>query len=127
MFNEMIDDVHRFQVYSDQLGSHLDKESITELYHSLVREEFKELEEAIASKNDAHILNEALDLIWVIIGFCNVKGFRTDAAWKVLTKANMSKLQHDPETRELLRHPNGKIKKPSNWKAPDYSPFVPNQ
>lgn len=131
MVNPMIDDVLQFQVTSEQLSLYdaslyddAAPKDVPELYSNLIREEFKELQEALLSTDQAHILNEALDLIWVTIAFCNAKGFNTSAAWKVLTNANMAKLQKDPHTGKLLRNEHGKIQKPKDWKKPDYSPFV---
>jgi len=122
----MIDDVWEFQVKSEQLSLYdpaapSDK---PELYLKLVKEEYKELIAAVESGVEKDILNEAMDLIWVTIGLCNVKGHRLDAAWKVLARSNMAKLQKDPTTGKLLRNSEGKIMKPSNWEKPDYAPFV---
>lgn len=91
------------------------------LYRKLITEEYKELMEATG---EAHTLNEAMDLIWVVIGFCLTKGYDIPGAWQELTRANLAKLQVDPATGKLLRRPDGKIKKPENWKAPNFEPFV---
>ena len=126
MFNSMIDDVYMFQTRCEQLSLYDDakpKDAI-DLYAKLIKEEYQELQDALLTDDKAHILNEALDLIWVTIGYCNVQGFRTDAAWRILMKANMAKLQMDPNTGKLLRNQDGKIQKPKDWKKPDYSPFV---
>ncbi len=126
MFNSMIDDVYGFQTRCEQLSLYDDAKpkDASELYARLIREEYKELQDALLTNDKAHILNEALDLIWVTIGYCNAEGFKTDAAWKVLTKANLAKLQMDLVTGKLLRNEHGKIQKPKDWQKPDYSPFV---
>lgn len=103
------------------------------LYKKLIQEEYDELLEAIAKLeftddgDESHILNEAMDLIWVIIGYCHVKGYDISGAWNELTRANLAKLQIDPITGHLLRRPDGKIKKPENWTAPNFVPYVGGQ
>ena len=126
IFNSMIDDVCIFQTRCEQLSLFDDAKpkDVCELYARLIREEYKELQDALLTNDKAHILNEALDLIWVTIGYCNAEGFNIDAAWRVLARANMAKLQHDPDTGKLLRNEHGKIQKPKDWKKPDYSSFV---
>jgi hypothetical protein len=95
--------------------------AIQDLYHGFVVEEFKEFVDAT---DDAHKLQEAMDLIWVTIGYCHTRGWDVAGAWDTLFNANMSKLQVDPATGELKRRADGKILKPENWKKPDFTPFV---
>ncbi len=114
-------DVLQFQVGAEQFPS----EQFAELYKALITEEYDELKGALEHTDQAHILNEAMDLIWVILGYCNIKGFDVEGAWMELTRANLSKLQADPVTGKLLRRPDGKIKKPENWQAPNFEPFLP--
>jgi len=95
------------------------------LYAKFITEEYKELSEAITSGNDTHIVNEAVDLIWVTLGYMISKGYDIEGAWNALTRANRAKLQKDPSTGKLLRRPDGKILKPADWKPADFSKYVP--
>jgi len=94
------------------------------LYKKLITEEYSELIQSIYEGNDSHILNESLDLIWVVIGYMISRGYYIDGAWSELSRANLSKLQIDPVTQKIIRRADGKIEKPKNWKAADFSPYV---
>jgi predicted HAD superfamily Cof-like phosphohydrolase len=94
---------------------------VIRLYKDLVDEEYKEFIEA---PSDANKLQESMDLIWVVLGYCLARGWNVESAWKELTRANMSKLQVDPATGQLRRRADGKILKPEGWRGPDMTPFV---
>jgi predicted HAD superfamily Cof-like phosphohydrolase len=91
------------------------------LYARLVDEEYDEFVDAVT---DEHKLQEAMDLVWVTLGYCIVRGWDVPGAWDELTRANMKKIQVDPVTGELKRRADGKIMKPEGWKKPDFSPYV---
>lgn len=114
-------DVHSFLAVAEQVDPN---PANFNLYKHLIEEEYKELMDALHGNDEAHTLNEAMDLIWVVIGYCHTRGYDISGAWAALSQANHAKLQVDPETGKLLRHPNGKIKKPENWKPADFRPFV---
>lgn len=119
----MYRDVLRFQLGAEHIqGTQLCSPEVIELYKTLIKEEYTELMDATTEINT---LNEAMDLIWVVLGFCNAKGYDVEGAWMELTRANLDKLQVDSVTGKLLRRPDGKIKKPENWKAPNFEPFLP--
>lgn len=102
-----------------------DQEPSTEmqdLYVNLIREEYKELEEAVAAKDEVEILDACMDLLWVTIGLCHMKGYDIYGAWDELTENNFSKI--DPVTGKVLRREDGKILKPESWTAPDFSPYL---
>jgi len=69
-------------------------------------------------------LQEAMDLIWVTLGYCNSRGWDVTGAWDELFRSNMSKLQVDGVTGKLKRRDDGKILKPENWQKPNFTPFV---
>jgi Phosphoribosyl-ATP pyrophosphohydrolase len=91
-----------------------------ELYAKLVDEEYKEF---LGAPDDANKLQEAVDLIWVALGYCITRGWDVPGAWEELTRANMDKIQLD-ENGQLKRRADGKILKPENWQKPDFTPFV---
>jgi hypothetical protein len=94
------------------------------IYEYLVDEEYEEFYNASISPNNPNKLNEAMDLIWVTLGYCIARGWDVDGAWKELTRANMAKLQVDPTTGQLKRRADGKILKPAGWVSPDMTPFL---
>jgi len=91
-----------------------------ELYAKLVDEEYTEFVDAT---DEAHKLQEAMDLIWVLLGYCITRGWDVPGAWDTLAAANMAKLQFD-KNGELKRRADGKIQKPDGWQKPDFTPFV---
>lgn len=117
-------DVRRFIESVGQIDAHTGRvtdANTIKIYADLVDEEYKEF---IAATGDAHKLNEAMDLVWVVLGYCLARGWDIEGAWKALTYANMNKLQVDPATGQLKRRADGKILKPENWQKPDFTPFV---
>lgn len=122
--DDAADDVLRFQGavgHGKQTDAAIPE--IQDLYHKFVNEEYMEFIDADPT-DAAHKLQEAMDLIWVTIGYCNSRGWDVSGAWNCLRESNMSKLQVDSVTGELKRRADGKILKPEGWKKPDFSPFV---
>ena len=122
----MRDDVLGFiekigQVDSDAKHDVLGNEHDIQIYRSLIDEEYREFVDA---PNDVNRINEAMDVIWVVLGYWLVRGWDVPGAWDELTRANMSKLQTDPITGKLKRRADGKIMKPDNWKPGDFTPYV---
>jgi len=120
----MRDDVFGFIEVVGQVDEHTGRvtdSNTIEIYSNLVDEEYKEFIEA---PFDADKLNEAMDLVWVTIGYCIAREWDVEGAWKELTKANMAKLQVDPATGYLKRRDDGKILKPAGWVKPDMTTFL---
>jgi len=111
-------DVLVFQQACDQ------KPSIenTSLYHNLIVEEYSEFIAARNAKDDAEQLDACMDMIWVILGFCHMKGYNVQGAWDEVLKTNMAKV--DPKTGKVRRREDGKILKPEGWQPPDMSKFI---
>lgn len=99
-------------------------DEIVKIYSNLVDEEYKEF---ITAPTDENKLNEAMDIIWVALGYCIARGWDVEGAWKELTRSNMSKLQVDAVTGQLRRRADGKLLKPEGWKGPDFRPFLNNK
>jgi hypothetical protein len=119
---KMLTDVFQFalDVGAIKLGEPLPSKS-TALYEDLVREEYREF---IDAKTDEEKLDGAMDLIWVLLGYCICRGWNIMGAWDAVARTNRAKLQIDPVTKELKRRADGKILKPDGWKAPDLTPFL---
>lgn len=120
----MRDDVSVFIEALGQVDGHTGRvtdQNTIQVYAHLVDEEYKEF---ITAPTDENKLNEAMDIIWVALGYCIARGWDVEGAWKELTRANMSKLQVDPTTGQLKRRADGKILKPDGWVSPDMTPFL---
>ena len=111
-------DVKVFQHACDQKAS----PENAALYKSLMEEEFKEFIDAHWKKDEVEMLDACMDLIWVTLGFCAMKGYDVDGAWNAVLGSNMRKL--DPKTQKVIRREDGKILKPEGWTPPDLTKFV---
>lgn len=92
------------------------------LYNKLIIEEFQEYVTAMMAEDDIERLDACMDMIWVILGLCHMKGYDIAGAWDEVVKTNMAKV--DPETGKVRRREDGKILKPEGWKPPDMSKFI---
>ena len=111
----MYDDVKKFIEACDQ-------EKTTEntiLYHNLIREEFTEYVEA---PDDVQELDACMDMIWVILGYCYMKGFDVQGAWNEVARSNLCKI--DPVTNKVIKREDGKVLKPEGWTPPQLNQFV---
>jgi predicted HAD superfamily Cof-like phosphohydrolase len=63
-----------------------------------------------------------MDMIWVILGFCKMKGYDVDAAWAEVARSNLAKI--DPATGKVIKRPDGKVLKPEGWTPPALDKFV---
>ena len=92
------------------------------LYKKLIEEEYEEFQQAVSKVDEPESLDACMDMIWVILGFCHMKGYDIQGAWDEVVKTNMAKV--DPVTGKVRRREDGKILKPEGWKPPDLSKFV---
>ena len=92
------------------------------LYHNLIVEEYSEFIHARRDNDEPEQLDACMDMIWVILGFCHMKGYDIQGAWDEVVKSNMAKV--DPVTGKVRRREDGKILKPEGWKPPDMSKFI---
>ena len=111
----MYKDVVKFIEACDQ------KQNISniDLYSHLIEEEYDEF---LFSMNDEEALDACMDLIWVILGYCYMKGWNVDGAWNEVAKSNLAKI--DSKTGKVLKSFDGKVMKPKGWKAPNLKPFL---
>ena len=94
----------------------------TELYQKLIREEFDEFVRDYFAGDDVGQLDGCMDMIWVILGYCKMKGFDVDGAWAEVARSNLAKI--DPVTGKVNKRKDGKVLKPEGWTPPDLKPFV---
>ena len=92
------------------------------LYANLIDEEFKEFVSALHSSNNVEQLDACMDMIWVILGFCYMKGFNVDGAWKEVARSNLAKI--NPETGKVIKREDGKVLKPEGWTPPQLEQFT---
>ena len=114
----MYNDVVNFIEACDQKPS----EETNLLYRRLIEEEFQEFIAAYHTQDEVEQLDACMDMIWVILGYCYVKGYKIDGAWNEVAKSNLCKI--DPIRLKVIKRHDGKILKPEGWKEPDLTSFV---
>jgi predicted HAD superfamily Cof-like phosphohydrolase len=92
------------------------------LYDSLIREEFDEYVAAMLMKDETETLDACMDMIWVILGFCYMKGYDVAGAWNEVARSNLCKI--NPETGKVNKRADGKVLKPEGWTPPQLEQFV---
>ena len=92
------------------------------MYCDLVREEVKELEEALAADDAVEQLDALIDILVVATGAIHSLGVDAEGAWKEVMRSNFAKV--DPRTGKVTRREDGKVLKPANWEPPRLRGFV---
>ena len=111
----MYNDVVKFIQACDQEPSVGNKQ----LYLSLIDEEYDELME---SQSNTETLDACMDMIWVILGYCYMKGFDVEGAWAEVARSNLAKI--DPTTGKVIKRADGKVMKPDGWTPPKLEQFI---
>jgi len=111
----MYNDVVKFIEACDQ-EKNWDNEA---LYIDLIEEEYNEFMDAKTKVED---LDACMDMIWVILGYCYMKGFDVEGAWKEVARSNLAKI--NPETGKVIKREDGKVLKPEGWTPPDLEKFA---
>jgi predicted HAD superfamily Cof-like phosphohydrolase len=99
-----------------------DQEKTTEnaiLYHNLIKEEYQEYLDAIESTDE---LDACMDMIWVILGYCYMRGWNVNDAWKEVARSNLAKI--NPETGKVIKNEQGKVMKPDGWTPPQLEQYT---
>ena len=97
------------------------KENV-KLYETLIREEYHEFLNAVVGQDEVEQLDACMDMIWVILGYCHMKGYKVDAAWLEVARSNLAKI--NPQTGKVIKREDGKVLKPEGWKPPDLTSYV---
>lgn len=97
-------------------------EKNAELYKRLIEEEYGEF--VFAEKNHDEIgeLDACMDMIWVILGYCHMRGWDVNGAWHEVARSNLDKI--DKNTGKVVKREDGKVLKPEGWKPPNLTRFV---
>jgi NTP pyrophosphatase (non-canonical NTP hydrolase) len=116
--NVMQQDVNRFIDACDQQSTY----DNMILYQNLITEEYHEFRDAVAANDVVEQLDACMDMIWVILGYCKMKGFDVAGAWAEVARSNLSKI--DPKTNKVIKREDGKVLKPEGWKPPELGKYI---
>jgi predicted HAD superfamily Cof-like phosphohydrolase len=92
------------------------------MYCDLIREEVKELEEALTADDAVEQLDALIDILVVATGAIHSLGVDADGAWKEVMRSNFAKV--DPRTGRVTRREDGKVLKPEGWEPPRLKSFL---
>jgi len=92
------------------------------LYYDLIKEEYTEFLEAVIAEDDVEQLDACMDMIWVILGYCYMKGWNVDGAWNEVATSNLWKI--DSKTGKVNKREDGKVLKPEGWTPPQLEQFT---
>ena len=96
-------------------------EKTMQLRYDLIKEELKELELAMKTKNLKEIADALADILYVTYGAGYAYGIDLDKCFKEVQKANMSKLGKDGKP---IYNEKGKVMKGPNYLEPNLKQFV---
>ena len=114
----MYNDVVKFIEACDQPRT----EQNADLYARLIVEEYKEFVEADNIGDQVEALDGCMDMIWVILGHCYMKGWDVQGAWNEVARSNLCKI--NPETGKVIKREDGKVLKPEGWTPPSLEQFT---
>ena len=98
-----------------------DEPGLEELASKLIVEEFKEFMDE-SGEDQAALLKELADLVYVCYGYADRFGWDLDEAFRRVHLSNMSKL--DPVTGKPIFREDGKILKSSAYREPNLKDLV---
>ncbi len=87
----------------------------------VMREEWQELQDALAADDRIEIADACADLIWTVLGLANHYGFPFNDVFAEISRSNWSKLD---EHGNVVRREDGKILKPSGFSPPNLDSIV---
>ena len=97
------------------------EEKTMQLRYDLIKEELKELELAMKTKNLKEIADALTDILYVTYGAGYAYGIDLDKCFKEVQRANMSKLGEDGKP---IYNEKGKVMKGPNYIEPNLKQFV---
>ena len=114
-------DQETFMTACDQTVNHYNSDQF-ELYHSLIAEEFAELNAAVTQGDKDEQLDALIDILVVTIGAIHSMGANGEGAWNEVMRTNFAKI--DPITGKGRKREDGKVLKPEGWTPPNLSKFI---
>ena len=118
---EIIKDQETFMLACDQTVDSYNEDQYN-MYLTLIREEFDELQEALIIDNRTEQLDALIDILVVTIGAIHSAGFDAQGAWNEVMDTNFAKI--DPSTGKVKKRADGKVLKPADWKEPELNPYL---
>jgi predicted HAD superfamily Cof-like phosphohydrolase len=92
------------------------------LYHNLIVEEYNEFIAARNAKDDVEIIDACFDMMWVIVGYMQSRGWDCENIWDEGAMSNLAKI--DKQTGKVIKRADGKVLKPEGWQPPNFAKFV---
>ena len=117
----VFEDQTKFMVSCDQTVCEWNPNQLN-MYHTLINEETKELQEAFDNNDKVEILDALIDIIVVTVGAINSMGANGEAAWQEVMKTNFAKI--NPETGKVTTRADGKVLKREGWQKPNLKNYV---
>jgi predicted HAD superfamily Cof-like phosphohydrolase len=114
-------DQEKFMRACDQSVEGFNQEQFT-LYLNLIKEEYKELSEAVNNSDQVETLDALIDILVVTIGAIHSAGYDAEGAWKEVMMTNFAKI--DKDTGKVRKREDGKVLKPIGWVPPNLTPFI---
>ena len=111
-------DIERFGSACDQEPS----KANYDMYLNLIKEEYEELQDAVASDDKLEQLDALVDILVVTMGAIRAAGWDGEGAWREVMDTNFAKI--DPDTGKVRKREDGKVLKPEGWKAPELEKFI---
>ena len=96
-------------------------EKTMSLRYDLIKEELKELAQAMETKNLKEVADALTDILYVTYGAGYAYGIDLDKCFKEVQRANMSKLGKDGKP---IYNDKGKVMKGPNYSEPNLKQFV---
>ena len=118
------DDVKTFmQTFGQEIKTKAEfpKEKIIKLRYDLIKEEVKELKNAIKTKNLKEIADALTDILYVTYGAGHACGIDLDKCFSEVQRSNMSKLGED---RKPIYNKKGKVMKGPQYFEPNLKQFI---
>lgn len=93
-----------------------------ELRRAILREEWKETDDAILAGDLVEAADGLADIIYVAVGTALEFGIPLDAVWAEVQRSNMAKV--DPATGKVRKRDDGKVLKPDGWEPPNIAGVI---
>jgi len=116
-------DQAKFMTACDQTVNKTNSNQYT-LYLNLIKEEVKELAEAISADDTVEQLDALIDILVVTIGAIHSAGFDAEGAWKEVMSTNFAKIGKDGKVR---KREDGKVLKGPDWVPPNLKQFIKSE
>lgn len=116
---DSFEDVKIFMEACDQTETGFGQQS--DLYWSLIKEEFDELYDALVNKDIVEVADACADLKWVIEGLEHTLQIPQQEVWNEVARSNLSKIG---PTGKVLKREDGKVMKPDTYSPPDIESII---